>query len=225
MRCSPTSCDALVGAVGLLIRPQLRRLRDLLPGPAARRRDPGDAGHPLRRTGRHRRDRHRDRREARLLRSVCRCSTGTGSRASSSELSYDYGAGVERCPAPCLGYSFLTKQPVGPELLDRLPVTASLAIGAAVIWLRLRGVGGRDLRPAPRVGLRSGGDDRGPRRRLACRSSSPGWCHWPSSATSCAGPRRAARTCRSPRTRSAGAMRCCCPGSRWRSCSRPSTRG
>ena len=48
---------------------------------------------------------------------------------------YDYGAGVERCPAPCLGYSFITKQPVGPELLDRLPVTASLAIGAAVIWV------------------------------------------------------------------------------------------
>jgi peptide/nickel transport system permease protein len=48
---------------------------------------------------------------------------------------YDYGAGVEHCPAPCLGYSFITKQPVWPELLDRIPVTASLAIGAAVIWL------------------------------------------------------------------------------------------
>jgi peptide/nickel transport system permease protein len=48
---------------------------------------------------------------------------------------YDYGAGVERCPAPCLGYSFITKQPVWPELLDRIPVTASLAIGAAVIWV------------------------------------------------------------------------------------------
>ena len=48
---------------------------------------------------------------------------------------YDYGAGVERCPAPCLGYSFITKQPVWPELLDRIPVTASLAVGAAMIWL------------------------------------------------------------------------------------------
>jgi peptide/nickel transport system permease protein len=48
---------------------------------------------------------------------------------------YDYGAGVERCPAPCLGYSFITKQPVWPELLDRAPVTISLTIGAAIIWL------------------------------------------------------------------------------------------
>ncbi|WP_433003137.1 ABC transporter permease [Kribbella sp. CA-294648] len=48
---------------------------------------------------------------------------------------YDYGAGVERCPAPCLGYSFITKQPVWPELLDRIPVTMSLAAGASVIWL------------------------------------------------------------------------------------------
>ncbi len=48
---------------------------------------------------------------------------------------YDYGPGVERCPAPCLGYSFITQRPVWPDLLDRLPVTMSLAFGAAVIWL------------------------------------------------------------------------------------------
>jgi peptide/nickel transport system permease protein len=42
---------------------------------------------------------------------------------------------VEHCPAPCLGYSFITKQPVWPELLDRAPVTISLTIGAAIIWL------------------------------------------------------------------------------------------
>ena len=36
---------------------------------------------------------------------------------------YDFGAGVERCPAPCLGYSFITRQAVWPELLDRAPVT------------------------------------------------------------------------------------------------------
>lgn len=48
---------------------------------------------------------------------------------------YDYGSGIEQCPAPCLGYSFVTKQPVWPELLDRIPVTLSLAIGAAVIWV------------------------------------------------------------------------------------------
>jgi peptide/nickel transport system permease protein len=48
---------------------------------------------------------------------------------------YDYGAGVEHCPAPCLGYSFITRQPVWPELLDRAPVTISLAFGASIIWL------------------------------------------------------------------------------------------
>jgi peptide/nickel transport system permease protein len=48
---------------------------------------------------------------------------------------YNYGAGVERCPAPCFGYSFITRQPVWPDLLTRLPVTLSLAIGAAVLWL------------------------------------------------------------------------------------------
>jgi len=48
---------------------------------------------------------------------------------------YDYGAGVEQCPAPCFGYSFITRQPVWPDLLDRLPVTLSLALGAAFLWL------------------------------------------------------------------------------------------
>jgi peptide/nickel transport system permease protein len=48
---------------------------------------------------------------------------------------YDYGSGVEQCPAPCLGYSFITRQPVWPELLDRAPVTVSLVIGASLIWL------------------------------------------------------------------------------------------
>ncbi len=48
---------------------------------------------------------------------------------------YDTGPSVERCPAPCFGYSFITQNPVWPDLLDRLPVTLSLAAGAAVIWL------------------------------------------------------------------------------------------
>ena len=48
---------------------------------------------------------------------------------------YDYGAGVETCPAPCFGYSFITRQAVWPELLDRAPVTISLVVGASLIWL------------------------------------------------------------------------------------------
>jgi peptide/nickel transport system permease protein len=50
-------------------------------------------------------------------------------------IDYNYGSGVEHCPAPCLGYSFITRQPVWPDLLDRMPVTLSLAIGASIIWL------------------------------------------------------------------------------------------
>jgi peptide/nickel transport system permease protein len=48
---------------------------------------------------------------------------------------YDMGAEVEHCPAPCLGYSFINRTPVWPDLLDRAPVTFSLAVGAAVLWL------------------------------------------------------------------------------------------
>jgi peptide/nickel transport system permease protein len=48
---------------------------------------------------------------------------------------YDIGPGPEECPAPCFGYSFISRTPVWPELLDRMPVTFSLALGAAVIWL------------------------------------------------------------------------------------------
>ncbi|MGW3242214.1 ABC transporter permease [Streptomyces sp. NPDC001070] len=48
---------------------------------------------------------------------------------------YDSGSEKTHCPAPCFGYSFKNEQPVWPLLLDRLPVTASLAAGAAVLWL------------------------------------------------------------------------------------------
>jgi peptide/nickel transport system permease protein len=48
---------------------------------------------------------------------------------------YDYGPGVEHCPAPCFGYSFVSRRPVFPDLLDRMRVTLSLAAGAAVIWV------------------------------------------------------------------------------------------
>jgi peptide/nickel transport system permease protein len=48
---------------------------------------------------------------------------------------YDYGVAAEHCPAPCFGYSFLTRQPVWPDLLDRAPVTLSLAVGAAFLWV------------------------------------------------------------------------------------------
>jgi peptide/nickel transport system permease protein len=48
---------------------------------------------------------------------------------------YSTGPTTVHCPAPCLGYSFINQNPVLPDLLDRLPVTLSLAAGAAVLWL------------------------------------------------------------------------------------------
>ncbi|SEB89195.1 ABC transporter permease [Streptomyces sp. TLI_105] len=41
------------------------------------------------------------------------------------------------CDFPCLGYSYENSQPVWDLLVDRLPVSASLALGAAVLWLLL----------------------------------------------------------------------------------------
>jgi peptide/nickel transport system permease protein len=48
---------------------------------------------------------------------------------------FAFGATQAHCPAPCLGYSFIGRNPVLPDILDRLPVTASLAFGAAIIWV------------------------------------------------------------------------------------------
>jgi peptide/nickel transport system permease protein len=47
----------------------------------------------------------------------------------------DLGSSVEKCPAPCLGYSFRNKDPVLPMIIERFPVTLSLAVGASIIWL------------------------------------------------------------------------------------------
>jgi peptide/nickel transport system permease protein len=48
---------------------------------------------------------------------------------------YNTGPTTVHCPAPCFGYSFITQNPVWPDLTDRLTVTASLAAGAAILWL------------------------------------------------------------------------------------------
>jgi peptide/nickel transport system permease protein len=48
---------------------------------------------------------------------------------------YQFGPDASVCHAPCFGYSFKTHVEVWPELTERIPVTFSLAIGAAVIWL------------------------------------------------------------------------------------------
>jgi peptide/nickel transport system permease protein len=42
-----------------------------------------------------------------------------------------------RCDFPCLGYSYENSEDVWDLLVDRLPVSASLAVGASVLWLVL----------------------------------------------------------------------------------------
>jgi len=45
-------------------------------------------------------------------------------------------AGAEiACSAPCLGYSFQTSQLVGDMIVQRLPISVTIALGAAVLWL------------------------------------------------------------------------------------------
>lgn len=44
------------------------------------------------------------------------------------------------CPAPCLGYSFQTGQLVTEMIVQRFPVTLTITVGAAVLWV-LVGVG------------------------------------------------------------------------------------
>jgi len=48
---------------------------------------------------------------------------------------YNNGTDVSYCPFPCFGYSFRNQQPVWPQLISDAPVTLSLALGAAVLWL------------------------------------------------------------------------------------------
>ncbi|MEV0173454.1 ABC transporter permease [Streptomyces sp. NPDC050803] len=43
--------------------------------------------------------------------------------------------GFGSCDAPCLGYSFINREPVLNTVLDRFPATFSLTLGAAVVFL------------------------------------------------------------------------------------------
>ncbi|MEV4443015.1 ABC transporter permease [Streptomyces sp. NPDC049577] len=53
---------------------------------------------------------------------------------------YSTGTGLLHCDAPCFGLSYQNDQQVTELIGQRLPVTASLALGAMVFWLLL-GVG------------------------------------------------------------------------------------
>lgn len=46
-----------------------------------------------------------------------------------------HGRLAVRCPFPCLGFSYQNDMPVWSLMTHRLPVTLSIAVGAAVLWL------------------------------------------------------------------------------------------
>ncbi len=48
---------------------------------------------------------------------------------------YGSGPAAIHCHAPCLGYSFKQSRTVTSLITDRFPVTASIAVGAAILWL------------------------------------------------------------------------------------------
>jgi peptide/nickel transport system permease protein len=48
---------------------------------------------------------------------------------------YNAGPSQDYCAPPCFGYSFRSQQPVWPQMMAALPVTLSLAIGAAILWV------------------------------------------------------------------------------------------
>ncbi len=52
----------------------------------------------------------------------------TGRTVSFGEVEYD-------CPAPCLGVSYGTRGLITDELIERMPATVSLAVGASLIYL------------------------------------------------------------------------------------------
>jgi peptide/nickel transport system permease protein len=51
-------------------------------------------------------------------------------------------SGLAACDAPCFGYSFLRNASVTDLIAARFPATASIAIGAAILWLLLGVAGG-----------------------------------------------------------------------------------
>lgn len=50
---------------------------------------------------------------------------------------FDAGPDQDYCPPPCLGFSFKNNQPVWQAIVSDLPVTLSIAVGAAVLWVTI----------------------------------------------------------------------------------------
>ncbi|WP_426515557.1 ABC transporter permease [Diaminobutyricibacter sp. McL0618] len=55
---------------------------------------------------------------------------------------YGTGQNAIECASPCFGYSFRLNDTVTNLIISRFPVTASIAVGAAIVWLLLGVSGG-----------------------------------------------------------------------------------
>jgi peptide/nickel transport system permease protein len=65
---------------------------------------------------------------------------------------FQTGGTVQVCPAPCLGYSYTLGQPVTKLLAQALPVTVSIVLGGAVVYLTvgvLAGTAAAQVRGTP----------------------------------------------------------------------------
>jgi peptide/nickel transport system permease protein len=56
--------------------------------------------------------------------------------------SYGTGSTAIQCPFPCVGFSFQTQQSVWAMIVTRLPVSATIAVGAGLLWLLAGVIGG-----------------------------------------------------------------------------------
>ncbi|WP_239452003.1 ABC transporter permease [Frondihabitans sp. PAMC 28766] len=123
---------------------------------------------------------------------------------------YGSGASAVVCGAPCFGYSFQLNDTVTDLIVQRLPVTASIAIGAAIVWL-VFGVAGGVVSALRRGTLL----DRGI-MTIAIAGCRRRHTWWASSRSCCSGsPGRScppAATSRSATTPSAGSRTSCCRG-------------
>jgi peptide/nickel transport system permease protein len=117
---------------------------------------------------------------------------------------YSTGPTTEHCPAPCFGYSFITQNPVWPDLVDRLGRDALVGRGGGHHLAGRRRSRSVCCRPCARAASSTGPRWawRWPGSR--CPSSSPDCCRCPSSRTPALVPARRQLHARSPRTRACG---------------------
>ena len=148
-------------------------LRHLLPAAEAGRADRRPARAAVHRQEPHARGHRGGQARTSAWTSPSTSSTGTSSRGSSPAPPTTSAPPRSTATRPCFGYSFKDHVEVWPQLTDRLPVTLSLAVGAAVHLAAVRCRGRCDLRAQAGLVLRPRRPWASPWPASRCRSSSP----------------------------------------------------